>query len=305
MSFNKKIVCTYLHSITKYGYPPPGKDTLKYIDEMTSLGFQSIELEGIHEKHLNEVYNQKEEILSKLEKEKINLPFFCVVLPELTSINPKTQEKQLDLLEKGCELAKAFGCIGILDNAPLPPYQFPDDIPVTRHYDEDLLANATLTKGLSWNFMWDHIVETIAKVCDIAAKYNLTYNLHPAVGVLASSSDGFINIFNAVGRYNLRFNFDTANQFVMKENINLAIARLIDFVDYIHLSDNRGNKVEHLAIGKGKINWQKFFTTLKELRYKGYLGLDIGGSESDVKDLDAAYIESAKYLEEKLVGPDE
>ncbi len=28
---------------------------------------------------------------------------------------------------------------GVLDNAPLPPYQFPAGIPVVRHYDEEVL----------------------------------------------------------------------------------------------------------------------------------------------------------------------
>jgi hypothetical protein len=38
-----KIICTYLYAITKYGYPPPSRDTMKYISEMKGLGFRSIE----------------------------------------------------------------------------------------------------------------------------------------------------------------------------------------------------------------------------------------------------------------------
>ena len=154
---------------------------------------------------------------------------------------------------------------------------------------------------MNWKYIWDHIVETFRNVCDIAAKHNLTYQLHPAVGVLSSTTDGFLHFFDAVKRDNLRFNLDTANQYVMKENINLAVTRLADFVDYIHISDNGGLKVEHLAIGDGVINWDKFFETLDVINYKGYFGLDIGGSESNVADLNNAYIEAAKFIEDKYM----
>ncbi|NOX64250.1 MAG: hypothetical protein GXO85_00280 [Chlorobi bacterium] len=84
--FNKNIVCAYLYTITKYGYPPAAENTLKYIDEMSSLGFQSIELEGIREEHLNKVYELKNDIAQKLIDLKLNIPYFCVVLPKLSSL---------------------------------------------------------------------------------------------------------------------------------------------------------------------------------------------------------------------------
>ena len=124
--------------------------------------------------------------------------------------------------------------------------------------------------------------------------------MHPAVGVLSSTTDGFLYFYEAVKRDNLKFNLDTANQFVMKDNLALSISRLIDHVDYIHISDNRGKKVEHLPISDGNIRWDVFFETLDNLGYKGHFGIDIGGDESKVKDLDTAYNNAAKFITEKL-----
>jgi sugar phosphate isomerase/epimerase len=95
---------------------------------------------------------------------------------------------------------------------------------------------------------------------------------------------------------NLRFNLDTGNQFVIKENLSLAMRRLKDYVDYIHVSDNGGLKVEHLAMGEGEIRWDVFFETLDVIDFKGHIGIDIGGSESTVEDLDKAYIDAAAYV---------
>lgn len=298
--FDPKITCAYLYTITKYGYPPKAELTPLYLEEMHALGFSSVELEGIREEHLLGVYNIMEDIVAKKNELKLEIPYFCVVLPGLTSLDDKERDHQLDLFEKGCRIAVELGSKGVLDNAPLPPFKFPDDIPIVRHYDEDVLNAAFLPKDLSWEKVWDRMVDTYRLACDIAGSHNLTYQMHPAVGVLASTTDAFLYFHDAVKRDNLRFNLDTANQFVMKENLNLALRRLKDHIDYIHISDNRGFKVEHLNIGEGVIRWDLFFETLDLIGFNGHLGLDIGGAESLVEDLDKAYINSAKFIEVKI-----
>ena len=80
---------------------------------------------------------------------------------------------------------------------------------------------------------------TYREACDSAASFGLTYHLHPSIGTLSANADGSLHFFYAVKRGNLRFNLDTANQFVMKEILSIALRRLAPFIDYIHLSDNR------------------------------------------------------------------
>ncbi|MEQ8523423.1 sugar phosphate isomerase/epimerase [Gracilimonas sp.] len=297
---NSRITCAYLYTISKYGYPPPAGDTLQYLDEFKAMGFQSIELEGIREDHLNEVYELRQGISKKVKELELEVPYFCAVLPGLSSDNPKEREHNLELFEKGCEVASALGSVGILDNAPLPPYQFPEDIPVVRHYHEDVILAAKFPENLNWKKYWEQLTSTYREACDIAANYNLTYQMHPALGVLASTTDAFLHFHDAVGRDNLRFNFDTANQYFLKDNLQLSLRRLKDYIDYIHISDNRGKKVEHLAIGEGIIRWDDFFETLDVIGFKGHFGIDIGGDESDVADLDSAYTHAAKFIQEKL-----
>ena len=295
--FNSEIVCCYLYPITKYGYPPPAEYTETYIDEMFKLGFTSVELEGIREKHLLTIYQNRFDIKKKLDKLNVKIPYFCAVLPGVSSNDEKVRKHNYFLFEKGCQTAALFGSKGILDNAPLPPYIFPDDIPVIRHHDENSLREAYFPENFSWNKYWEELIETFRVLCDIAAEYKLTYQLHPAAGFLSSSTDGFLYLFDAVKRNNLRFNFDTANLFAMKENLPLSLLRLKDHIDYIHFSDNRGARVEHLAIGDGKIPWNKFFEMIDKIKFKGNIGIDIGGDESGVENLDSAYIKAAEFLE--------
>lgn len=297
---NKKITCCYLYTISRHGYPPPVEKTLNYLDEYKALNFSSIELEGIRKDHLKSMYKMRKKISQKLKELELQVPYFCAVLPGLSSPEPDERKFNLELFEQGCKIASELGSKGILDNAPLPPYQFPEDVPVVRHYDEEILSSAKFPDDLKWETYWKSLISTYREASDIAGKYNLTYQMHPAAGVLASTADGFLYFYDAVGRDNLRFNFDSANLFYLKENLQLSLRRLAGHIDYIHISDNKGHKVEHLPIGKGNINWDIFFETLDLIGFNGYYGIDIGGAESDISDLNTAYKEAAKYLEEKL-----
>ena len=300
--FDQRIVCAFLYIISKYGYPPKAEMTPKHLEEMKALGFKSVELEGIREEHLTTVYENRHAFAETLTSLELSVPYFCVVLPGLSSLDDAEREKQLALFEKGCETAKLYGAKGVLDNSPLPPYQFPADIPVVRHYSEDVIASAFLPHDVSWDHVWSTLIETYRSACDIAARYGLTYHMHPAEGLLASNTDAYLYFHDAMKRDNLRFTLDTANQFAVHDNLALSMMRLKDHVDYIHISDNGGKKFEHLAVGDGKIRWDIFLETLQRVGFKGHLGLDIGGDESAVPNLDQAYTNAAEWLERDYLG---
>lgn len=296
--FNERTICCYLYVISKYGYPPPAEQSVTYLREMKDLGFQTVELEGIREEHLMKMFDLKDTIKMELDALQLKVPYFCIVLPGLSSADENIRQENLELFEKGCVIAETLGAGSVLDNAPLPPYQFPTDIPVVRHYDEDVLMKAKFPENLNWKSYWEQLIATYQDACDIAGQRNLNYQMHPAMGVLSSTTDGFLYFAEQVNRDNLRFNLDTANQFFAKDNLFLALLRLSDRIDYIHVSDNRGQKVEHLPIGDGYIHWELFLETLDKINYKGHFGLDIGGDESEVIQLDKAYKDSANWLEE-------
>jgi sugar phosphate isomerase/epimerase len=299
---HEDIVACYLYIITKHGYPPDDTAAFAHLDEFARLGFTGIELEGIREAHLDGIFLQRNSLASRVKELGLKVPVFCAVLPGLSSPDGKEREENLERLEKGCITASALGARALLDNAPLPPWKFPEGIPVTRHYDEEVLSAASLPVDLSWESYWDGLVETFREACDMAARHGLSYQVHPCYGALVNSTDAFLLFADAVKRDNLKFNLDTANQFFMKDQLFLSLIRLKDRIDYIHVSDNRGVRVEHLGIGDGRIDWERFLETLDRIGYSGSFGIDIGGDESDVPDLDGAYRSAAGWLTEYWFG---
>lgn len=301
---NQHVVCCYLYPITKYGYPPPAADTPAHIAEMAALGFRSVELEGIRAAHLQQVYDLRREIRRTLDAHQLTVPYFCAVLPGLSAPDEAERDRSLALFEKGCELARFFGARGVLDNGPLPPYRFSGEVPLARHFDATVLRKGVFPAHLDWQRYWQALVETYRAACDIAATFGLTYQLHPCQGALTATTEGFLLFRDAVQRDNLRFNLDTANLFFMRENLPLSLRRAADAIDYIHLSDNRGDRVAHLPPGGGEIAWDPFFETLALIGFRGHIGLDIGGAESGVTDLERAYRAAAEWVEQRYGGRD-
>jgi sugar phosphate isomerase/epimerase len=298
-AFNQNIIACYLYLIGKYGYPPPVEQGEQHLEEYASLGFRSIELEGIREEHLGSVYAQRHGLKQKADDLNLRIPVFCIVLPGLSSADDRERQYNLELFEKGCELAVTLGAGAVLDNAPIPPWQFPEGIPVTRHYDDSVLASASLHPDLNWKKYWNNLASTYREACDIASNHSLTYHLHPCHGALVATTDAFLRFNETVKRDNLRFNLDTANQFFLKDNLSLSLLRLAEYIDYIHVSDNRGHRVEHLVPGDGSIDWNRFFEMLERIDYRGWFGIDVGGAESEVYDYEKAYRETAGWLQEK------
>jgi sugar phosphate isomerase/epimerase len=296
--FHEDIIACYLYPITLHGYPPQASASLQHLEEMASLDFKSVELEGIHKDHLGEMAGMTEAINQKAAELDLKVPIFCVVLPGLSDADEAVRAENLVRFETGCKTAKQLGARAVLDNSPIPPWEFPAGLPVTRHYDDEVLSAAGLSGDLNWDLYWDSLVSTFREACRIAAVHGLSYQLHPCHGALIQSTDAFLLFAEAVKMDNLKFNLDTANQFFLKDNLFLSLIRLKDHIDYIHVSDNSGSRVEHLAIGKGMIPWERFFETLDRISYRGQFGIDIGGAESEVSDLEAAYREAAAFLQD-------
>ena len=298
--YTNRITCAYLYPITKYGYPPDIRHTFDHIEEMADMGFTAIELEGIGEENIRYLFEQQDQIAEKLAACHCKVPVLCVVLPQLGAVDPAARSRSLEWFEMGCVVARRLGAEAVLDNGPLLPLEYPRQAPIRRHYSKELLAGSGLPAGFSWNDYWPELTGTFQQACSIADRYGLSYQLHPCEGSLITGTDAFVNFSAAVDRHNLLFNLDTANQFYFRDNLPLSVLRLADRISYIHVSDSAGQRVEHLVPGDGRIDWASFFSTLREIKYKGKFAIDVGGAETGIPDMTAAYHRTAVWLEEQL-----
>ena len=103
-----------------------------------------------------------------------------------------------------------------------------------------------------------------------------------------------VQLLQKLKRRNVGVNFDPANMILYDKGDPIAALRgLGPWIRQVHLKDARRTKVpgtwgEEVAAGTGEVNWQAFFATLRELKYKGNFVVEREAGTQRVADIRTA-----------------
>jgi sugar phosphate isomerase/epimerase len=278
-----KISLTYLYAIFRYGYPPKIVDDFKVFSEVQKLGFHFIEMEGLGRPKLHSLYKSRKRLLKALNDAGLHVHNFCVVDPDLVSLDAAKRNQAGDSFKLGAELGDFLGAETLHLASYAPPVRYLNAKPYQlRARGGYSFANHSpiirIPKGFEWKRVWDTLVESCQKCADVAKQHRKTVIMEPRVGEVICSVDSLLRLIEQVGRSNFKANFDTAHFSAQRENVPLALTKLQGQFANIHIADNNPSNTEHLPLGDGTIDWKEFFRLLKAMKYKGYLGLDLGMS---------------------------
>jgi sugar phosphate isomerase/epimerase len=289
-----KISCCWLYAISKYGYPPAIENLFKALTEMAEMGFKYVELEGVREENLMAVYKNREEIKRHCDRLKIKVINFCPVIPDIVSLDEDKREKAKELFNVGIELAKYFECETIQIDSFTPPLEFLGDTPYKESISFGKHFKIKIDPEFDWDRLWNVLVDSFKFTSKLAKEAGLKFCLEPRVGELISNTDAILRLMDWVKMDNFGAVLDTGHLNAQKELVPLSVEKLKDKISFLHVSDNDGKTNDHLPLGKGNIDWEGLFLTLKKHNYQGYVAIDIG----NVPDIENAYIGSKKFLEE-------
>ena len=289
-----KISCCWLYAISKYGYPPSLPDTHRALEEMASLGFTSVELEGVGEENLRAVHSEQKALKQRCDDLGLRVVNFCPVLPQLVHPEKARRVHALDLFKLAVEMANFFGCETIQTDSYIPPLEFVGDTPYREAITFGKRFQVKIDPSFRWNDLWDWLVDSIGACADEAGRADLKFCLEPRVGEIVSNTDGLLRLMDAIENDNFGAVLDTGHQHAQKEILPLSIEKLNGRVHYLHVSDNDGQINEHLALGRGTVDWDGVFLALKKHSFSGYVAVDVGR----VDDLDAQVRESKAFLEQ-------
>ena len=287
-----RIGICWLYAISKYGYPPSLADTFKVIREMADLGFKYIELEGVGEENLREIYENRRDLKNLCDDLGLVVHNFCPVLPDIVSLEKGKRDKAKDLFKLGIELANFFGCETIQTDSFTPPLKFIGDRPYKEMVDFGLQFKVEIDPSFSWDEQWKVLVDTFKFCAREAKKANLRFCLEPRVGEMICTTDGILRLMDWVEDENLGAVFDTGHLNAQKEILALSVEKLGNRIFYAHFSDNDGKVNEHLGLGKGNIDFEEIIKGLLKHNFKGVIGLDIGR----IPNLDEEVKASRGYL---------
>jgi sugar phosphate isomerase/epimerase len=290
-----KICCCWLFAISKYGYPPSLENTFKVIREMKEIGFEAMELEGVGEKNLFEVFENRRKIKSLCESFNLRVVNFCPVLPNLVSSDSIKKEKALDLFKVALEIALFFNTQTIQIDSYTPAIQYKEGrIPHAKMDRFDEVYQVILDPQFSWQREWEALVDGISRCNEMAKRGGLRLCLEPRVGENVSNTDAMLRLFDAIPDRNFGAVLDTGHQNAQKEILPLSVEKLGDRIFYVHVSDNDGRTNHHLPLGQGTIDWEGVFLTLKKHKFEGYVAVDLG----HIPNIDQEYARSKKFLED-------
>jgi sugar phosphate isomerase/epimerase len=290
-----KISCCWLYAITKYGYPPSIENTFKVLGEMKNLGFEYVELEGVRRDNLMAVYEARHELKRFTDGEGVKVVNFCPVLPDSVSIDKKTRKQSWDLFKRAIEIANHFGCYTIQGDSFTPPLKFKGDSPYKESISYGKHFTVEVDPKFRWERQWDSMVETFSFMAREARKAKLKFCVEPRVGEMLSNTDAILRMMDHVGDDNFGAVLDTAHLNAQKEILALSVEKLGKRIFFVHAADNDGRVNDHVATGRGTVDWDGIFQGLKKHKFSGYLAIDVGM----VPDIDVQYRESFVFLKKQ------
>src|SRR5271169_3436679 len=283
-----RISITYLYVIFQYGYPHTVRDVLRALPKIQKLGFHFLEMEGLGAAHLRSMYAHRSSVTAALKDCGLHVHNFCVVDPALVSLHPEKRRAALDRFRMGAELGAFFGSETLHLASYAPPVRYisarPYELGGKTGYKFANQTRVRIPPDFQWQRVWDALVVSCRECAGVAAGYGKTVIMEPRVGEVICSVDSLLRLIEHVDRPNFQANFDTGHFSAQRENVVLALTKLKGKFANIHLSDNDPVDTGHLPIGDGSIDWLEFFRVLKQQKYAGYLGLDLGMSRTIVRD---------------------
>ncbi len=116
-----------------------------------------------------------------------------------------------------------------------------------------------------------HALKTVAKTCEAVNVRLLVETMTP--GRITSELDTIIEAVDAVGSSYVGICLDV-NHLNLSEDPADAIGRAAERIGEFHISDNHGEKEEHLMIGEGTIDWDAVAQAAAEIGFDGNLILE-------------------------------
>jgi len=289
-----KISCCWLFAISKYGYPPSLADTHRALEEMETLGFKHVELEGVGEENLRTVYDARDDLKKRCEDLGLAVVNFCPVLPDLVHPEKARRIHALDLFKLGVETASFFGCEMVQTISATPPLTFVGNAPYKDGLTYGQRYQVKVDPAFRWDDVWGWLTDSIGACADEADRAGLRLCMEPRVGEIISNTDALLRLLEAVDSDNFGAVLDTGHLNAQKEILPLSVEKLAGRIHYVHASDNDGQTNQHLPPGKGTVDWEGVLLALKKHEFSGYVAVDVG----NIPNLDAAYTESKSFLEE-------
>ncbi|MCX7805589.1 MAG: sugar phosphate isomerase/epimerase [Planctomycetota bacterium] len=117
--------------------------------------------------------------------------------------------------------------------------------------------------------------ERIAPLCEAAGREGIVVAVEPEPFLAVEGSEDMLRLLRLVGSKALRVNLDVGHAFITDRDVPAYIRLLGGRIAHTHFEDIAGRVHRHLPPGEGEMPLGEFVRALRDIRYSGYLTVDL------------------------------
>jgi sugar phosphate isomerase/epimerase len=118
----------------------------------------------------------------------------------------------------------------------------------------------------------------LERLLPLAERLGVTLAIEPEPGLFIQTSEEYLEFKTVFFRddSNIRMNCDIGHLFCVNEDPAHIIRSMPEEIAHVHLEDIGANRVhQHLAPGKGAIDFRSIFAALREINYSGWVTVEL------------------------------
>ncbi|MEO3215717.1 MULTISPECIES: Gfo/Idh/MocA family protein [unclassified Romboutsia] len=222
------------------------------LQTVTELGMEYISIRGVNEKNFSEysIDELKTYIKPKLEEYKVKVSSIGSPIGKVFIDDEEGFNKQVDLLEKLCEMASILECKYIrMFSFYMPKGKNPDDYR-------------------------DEVIKKLSIFTEIAKKHNIILLHENEKDIYGDISSRCLEILKSVNSDNFKAIFDFANFVQCMENTKECYELLKDYIVYYHIKDANKRDNQNVVCGTGEGKIEEILTDAIKNGYKGFVTME-------------------------------
>jgi sugar phosphate isomerase/epimerase len=145
-----------------------------------------------------------------------------------------------------------------------------------------VITGMPLIQDISFKKAWEYARENLKICADYAGKYGIFLALEGEENNVVRTSQDILNMLEEVNNPNCKALLEVGHANMMATDDPVcAIETLKNKIVHCHIHDNKGVYDEHAVPGDGTVYWKGVLEKLKEIKYEGYLALELLVTNAD------------------------
>lgn len=121
----------------------------------------------------------------------------------------------------------------------------------------------------------DHLVDSLKRICDVAALLDVRVGIEYEPGLLVERASEVAEVLERVDSPHLGVNLDIGHSYLDGEAPEAAVALLAGRIWNVHVEDISRRKHFHLVPGDGDLPFERYFAALRKAGYGGFLTVEL------------------------------